>query len=171
MPTNRSYLAQCNWLFSTTAPPAPSGVRVVRSNDNTQMTVSWTPSTVVQARSLIQFYRVTYTPTAVGRKRQSGILCNQSPCDVPGTESSVMIIGLDPAINYGVQVAIVNGGGQPGENTAPLTVEPVTTVPPTEDEGEHVICSIFLRRKAFGTVTPKMWCVCVYIYILRVPFR
>ena len=122
MPTNRWYLAQCNWLLSTTAPPAPSGVRVVRSNDNTQMTVSWTPSTVVEARSLIQFYRVTYSPAAVGnRKRQSGILCNQSPCDVPGNESSVLITGLDPAIIYGIQVAIVNGGGQPGENTA-LTI-------------------------------------------------
>ena len=50
-----------------------------------------------------------------------------------------MITGLNPAINYDIQVAIVNGGWQPGVSSPPMTVEPVTTVPPTtEDEGDHV---------------------------------
>ena len=130
----RAQQSQCNILFTTTAPPAPNGVTIVRSNDNTQVTVSWTPSTVVEARSLIRFYRVSYSPAIGGsRKRQSDTTCSQSPCDVPGTESSVLITGLDPAINYNVQVAIVNGGGQQGVSSPPMTV---ITVEP--EGGEHV---------------------------------
>ena len=73
------------------------------------MTVSWTPLSLVEARSLIQFYRVFYSPEGSRCKRQSETTCFQSPCDVPGTESSVLIIGLDPASSYSVRVAAVNG--------------------------------------------------------------
>ena len=97
------------------APPPPTGVRIVRSDDGTQMTVSWTPLTVLEARSLIQFYRVFYTPGGSSRKRQSGTTCIQSPCDVPGTGTgSVLIIGLNSGTNYTVIVATINGRGEQG---------------------------------------------------------
>ena len=71
--------------------------------------------TLIEARSLIQFYRVFYSPGGSNRKRQSETTCFQSPCDVPGTESSVLIIGLDPASSYSVRVAVVNGQDQQGD--------------------------------------------------------
>ena len=81
-----------------TAPPFPSNVSIQRSSDGREILVSWTPLTLVEAKSLIQFYRVTYDdPVRGSRKRQSGTTCSQSPCDVPGTESSVLITGLDPS--------------------------------------------------------------------------
>ena len=79
------------------------------------MTVSWTPLTLVEARSLIQFYRVFYSPGGSSRKRQSETICFQSPCDVPGTENSVLVMGLDSTISYSVSVAAVNGQDQQGE--------------------------------------------------------
>ena len=80
------------------------------------MTVSWTPLTLVEARSLIQFYRVFYSPSSErnSSKRQSETTCTQSPCDVPGTERSVLILELDPGISYLVKVVAVNGQGQEG---------------------------------------------------------
>ena len=95
-------------------PPPPTDVRIVRNDDGTQMTVSWTPLTVLEARSLIQFFRVFYTPGGSSRKRQSGTTCIQSPCDVSGTESSVLIIGLNSGTNYTVIVATINGRGEQG---------------------------------------------------------
>ena len=97
-----------------TAPPFPSNVTVLRSDDGREILVSWTPLTLVEAKSLIQFYRVTFDPVSVSRKRQSGATCSQSPCDVPGAEISVMITGLDPSTSYVVQVFVVNGGGSEG---------------------------------------------------------
>ena len=88
---------------------------IQRSSDGREILVSWTPLTLVEAKSLIQFYRVTYDdPVRGSHKRQSGTTCSQSPCDVPGTQSSVLITGLDPSTSYVVQVAVVNGGGQRG---------------------------------------------------------
>ena len=96
------------------APPPPTDVGIVRSNDGTQMTVSWNPLTVLEARSLVRFYGVFYTPGGSSRKRQSETICIQSPCDVPGTESSVLIIGLNSGTNYTVIVATINGRGEQG---------------------------------------------------------
>ena len=106
-----------SYSLKYTAPPFPSNVTILRSSDGKEILVSWTPLTLVEARSLIQFYRVTYDPRSVGRKRQSGTTCSQSPCDVPGTESSVLITELDPSTSYVLQVAVVNGGGQRGPST------------------------------------------------------
>ena len=104
------------------APPAPSGVTVDRTS-GVQMTVSWIPLTLIEARSLIQFYRVSYSPGGSSRKRQSETTCFQSPCDVPGTESSVLIIGLDPASSYSVRVATVNGQNQQGNFSETQTAQ------------------------------------------------
>ena len=103
----------CSYSFYT-APPFPSNVSIQRSSDGREISVSWTPLTLVEAKSLIQFYRVSFDPVSSSRKRQSRTTCSQSPCDVPGTQSSVLITGLDPSTSYVVQVAVVNEGGQRG---------------------------------------------------------
>ena len=65
---------------------------------------------------------MTYSSSGSGsRKRQSGTPCSQSPCDVPGTDSNVLITGLEPGISYAVRVAIVNGGGRQGSNSGAVT--------------------------------------------------
>ena len=100
----------------------------VRSNDGREILVSWTPLTPVEAKSLIQFYRVTFDPVSGSRKRQSGATCSQSPCDVPGIDISVVIIGLDPGTSYTVQVSVVNGGGQQGTSVMVIAGEPTCTM-------------------------------------------
>ena len=87
------------------------------------MTVSWTPLTLKEARSLIQFYRVHYNPEGSSRKRQSETICTQSPCDVPGTENSVLVIGLDSTTSYSVRVAAVNRQDQQGELSETQTAQ------------------------------------------------
>ena len=98
----------------------------IQRSDGREILVSWTPLTLVEAKSLIQFYRVSFDPMSSSRKRQSGTTCSQSPCDVPGTESSVLITGLDPSTSYVVQVAVVNGGGQRGPSAVVIAGEPLS---------------------------------------------
>ena len=88
---------------------------MVDRSSGTQMTVSWIPLTLEEARSLIQFYRIFYSPGSSNSKRQSTTTCFQSPCNVPGSERSVLIIGLDPSSSYSVTVVAVNGQDQEGE--------------------------------------------------------
>ena len=88
-------------------------MRVNRSTDGSSMTVSWTRLTIVQAGSFVTFV-VTYAPFNSRRKRQSGATCTSSPCEVDGSQSSVMITGLESGTSYVVQVATMNGGGVVG---------------------------------------------------------
>ena len=77
------------------------------------MTVSWTRLTIVQAGSFVTYIVAFESPNS-RRKRQSGATCSISPCEVDGSQSSVMITGLDPGTSYFVQVATMNGGGAVG---------------------------------------------------------
>ena len=76
----------------------------------------------MEAGSFITF-RVTFTIPNSRRKRQSGTTCDSSPCDVSGTQSSVLITGLDPDTNYSVGVTTVNGGGVAGITSPIITSE------------------------------------------------
>ena len=80
------------------------------------MTVSWTRLTIVQAGSFVIFV-VTYAPSNSRHNRQSGATCTSSPCEVDGSQSSVIFTGLDPGTSYEVQVATMNGGGMMGMNS------------------------------------------------------
>ena len=79
-------------------PPVVMGVGAVRLN-GTAMNVSWTPLNKAQARGFIQRYIITYRVSTEGRvKRQTDSV------EVPADQSSVVVGGLDPALQYGVQV-------------------------------------------------------------------
>ena len=80
------------------------------------MTVNWTHLTIIQAGSFVTFV-VAYVPSNSRRNRQSGATCTSSPCEVDGSQSSVIITGLDPGSSYEVQVATKNGGGMMGLNS------------------------------------------------------
>ena len=94
----------------------------------TDMVVSWTPLSYVEARGFISNYTVTYSPqTSDGRKRQAII----KTVDVPGMDSSsVTIANLDPSIVYSVQISATTGGGT-GESSVPVLAE-------LPDEGDHI---------------------------------
>ena len=107
------------------APPAPNNVRVSRSTDGRSMNVSWDPLTIVDAGSFVTF-RVTFTAPNSRRKRQSVTTCalsDSSPCDVDGSQTSVLITGLDSGTNYYVGVTTVNGLGMEGM-ISPITISP-----------------------------------------------
>ena len=119
----------------------------LRTDDGREILVSWTPLTLVEAKSLIQFYRVIFDP--VSRKRQSGATCSQSPCDVPGTEISVMITGLDPSTSYVVQVSVVNGGGQRGPSAVVIA------------EGEPAMMQNCSKANLALLITMCYWLWCI----------
>ena len=86
-------------------PPMVMGVEVERLN-GTAMNVSWTPLNKAQARGFIQRYIITYRVSTEGRvKRQTDSV------EVPADQSSVVVGGLDPALEYGVQVGAQSQGG------------------------------------------------------------
>ena len=95
-------------------------MRVNRNTDGSSMTVSWNPLTIVQAGSFVTF-RVTYEPSNSRRKRQSGATCDESPCVVDGSQTSVSITGLDSGTDYNVGVTTVNGGGVAGASSPMMT--------------------------------------------------
>ena len=84
---------------------APEDVDVDRSSDGTEMTVSWTPLTLEQARGFIQ-YEVIYNSVNGQRKRQE--TCSDSPCTVSSDRDSVEITGLDSGTAYETAVRAVN---------------------------------------------------------------
>ena len=85
-------------------PPVVTGVEVERLN-GTAMNVSWTPLNKAQARGFISF-TVTYTVSTGRRARRQS-----SSVRVSGDQSSVVIGGLDPALEYDVTIATESGGG------------------------------------------------------------
>ena len=66
------------------------------------MNVSFTPLTLVEARSITTKYIVLYSPQQ-SRKRQA------LSKDVPKGQSSVVVGGLDPGTSYDVRVMVTNG--------------------------------------------------------------
>ena len=83
----------------------PKVVSVTRLCPST-MVVSWTPLSYAEARGFISHYTVAYSP-----KVTSGLLESMFH-NVPGMDSNVtMIEGLDPRIDYMIQVSAVNSAG------------------------------------------------------------
>jgi hypothetical protein len=72
------------------------------------MVVSWIPLSYSEARGFISHYTVAYSPSASGRKRQSGVMMET----VSGMDASMTTVdGLDPGTVYSVQVSATNGAG------------------------------------------------------------
>ena len=98
-------------------PPVVEGVMVNRTSGQ-EMTVTWTPLTLVEARGIIASYTVFITNGGGGEvKRQSGgCTPDSSPCTVDSDQSSVNVTGLDPKQSYSVSVAAVTGAGAGGQS-------------------------------------------------------
>ena len=87
-----------------------------------QMTVSWTPLSLVEARGIIANYTVFITIGGGEVKRQNGgCTPDSSPCTVDSDQSSVTVTGLDPKQSYSVSVAAGTGAGA-GQQSEPQMV-------------------------------------------------
>ena len=129
-----------------TAPPAPRGINVTRINDTT-ISVSWQPLSLVEARGHIT-YRVMITPTTGSRRRRQATqgerVCTlSSPCVVPSNESSVIVGGLDRDTSYSVIVMAVNSEGEGGPTSVPISAPRTTTSTPRTTTSSSVMIGKF----------------------------
>ena len=98
-----------------------------QSADGTEITVSWQPVTLEQARGFF-VYRVTISP-ATSSKRQAAIVI-----DVPAdNQTSITVSDLDPSVEYTVSVGVVNENNMElaGPTLPPLTIPSLTVTPPS----------------------------------------
>ena len=99
---------------------SPGNITSGRSSDGTEITVSWKPLTLEEARG---FYLIRVSLSLDSRKRQGSLTE-----DVPYTESSVTFTGLEPAAPYTVTTAAMtfndNGEEVVGESSSPIVAEP-----------------------------------------------
>ena len=95
-------------------PPIPTNISVLRLN-GTHMNISWSLIPITEARGFIQSYLILYQEI-VNRKRQI------SSVSVPGTDSSVVIGGVDPDKSYSVSISASTNAGQ-GTFTSAVVVE------------------------------------------------
>ncbi len=94
-------------LFPCTAATAPH-VNIERSSDGRDMTVSWVPLTLVEARGFVQYYVITISEAGSITKRQLGGWCAEGIYLAPAASDSLTVTGLNPSTGYGVAVAAVN---------------------------------------------------------------
>ena len=104
-------LVTYTFLPTTTVPPSPTNITTQRLN-GTHMNISWSPVPLTESRGFIQSYTVTYQ--RVSRTVKQQVLS----VSIPGSESSVVIGGLDPASAYSVSVGATTSAG-PGESSPP----------------------------------------------------
>ena len=109
------------FIWFCVVPSVVEGVMVVRTSGQ-EMTVSWTPLSLVEARGIIGNYTVSITIGGGGEvKRQNGgCTPDSSPCTVDSDQSSVIVTGLDPRQSYNVSVAAGTGAGE-GEQSETQT--------------------------------------------------
>ena len=91
----------------------------MRSDDGTNMTITWNAVSLDQARG---FFEYTIKLARSSRKRQTGELTYQ----VPYTETSYTATDLDDQATYGVSMglSVHDGSGQPitGPSSEPIDV-------------------------------------------------
>ena len=71
---------------------------------------------------------ITFLPSGIlsvgSRKRQTTtattVECTTSPCNVPYEAGSVRITGLNPTVDYNVEIQPVNGNNEEGVSTLSL---------------------------------------------------
>ena len=114
------------FLFFFSAPSAVQNVMATRIN-NTAIQVSWSPLTLAQARGFLTGFTITLTPTPISRKRQTNDVVTAM---AEPTDTSIVVTGLNPTLQYSVNVAgnTSSGGGEPSQ---PVTPEPPSPVPGT----------------------------------------
>ena len=97
---------------------APSVTNVARSQDGTEITVTWDPITLEQARG---FFNYTITILEANARRRQ-----LSWSQYPGTRPPTPRRGLDPNQQYQVTVGTIvmtsDGGTLPGPPSPPVTI-------------------------------------------------
>ncbi len=106
----------------------------------TVIRVEWVPLTLVQARGFIQFYVVSYEPNS-NRKRQGGGASTSGSVMVPGNQSTAVLDGLDPNLEYRITMAALNGAGT-GIQSDPIISKGKYTLILATKVDVFLVCSI-----------------------------
>ena len=122
-----------------------SGVTVTRTGTN--MTVSWRPLTLVEARGFITGYTVTYTVSAHASRRQTNTVTTGP--DV----SSATIDGLNADTVYDVSVQASNGAGTSEPAIVPAPPPVVTPVP---SPGDLLLAFTTMRAHMYAKIMSKL---------------
>ena len=103
-------------LSLTPAPSvSPSGINIVRSNDGTNMTITWVRVTLEDARGFFEYVIIIVVRS--NRKRQT-----VERIRVPSTETSYTATGLDDQATYGVSMGLsVDDGSGRGPVAGPMS--------------------------------------------------
>ena len=108
-------------------PSAPSNVTAVRSNDLRSITLTWTPAQSIPGTAAIEGYSVLAVGASAGIE-QSLIGKKIGNSTVTGTT----ITGLDPAVDYTLELRSISASGETFPPATPHVVLPGTdTVAPT----------------------------------------
>ena len=114
---NKQILFLCKiFIFSQSGPLPVQNVMATRIT-NTAIRVSWSPLTLTQARGFLTGYTILLIPTPISRKRQTnGVAVVAGP-----TDTSRVVTGLDPTLQYSVTVVggTSVGIGEPGPAVTP----------------------------------------------------
>ena len=130
-------------FLSFLAPPPVQNVQVTRIN-GTAANVTWDLISITEARGTLTNYTVTLTPQSVSsrRRRQTPNNGGSISVTVSPQQSSVVVGGLNPSLQYQVSVSATTAGGGQGNTSDPVIApvpSPPTLVPtPTKAPGKTV---------------------------------
>ena len=136
-----SFLLFIYLLFS--APPPVQNVRVTRIN-GTAANVTWDLISITEAQGTLTSYTVTLTPQSASSRRRRRQTNNGGSISVTVSpqQSSVVVGGLDPSLQYQVSVSARTAGGGQGDGSDPVPVpspSPPTLLPtPSKVPGKNV---------------------------------
>ncbi|XP_019860105.1 PREDICTED: netrin receptor DCC-like, partial [Amphimedon queenslandica] len=144
---------------------SPSNVQAVRSDDGTNMTITWDAVSLTQARG---FFEYTIRLRRSSRKRQAGDLVYR----VPSTETSYTATDLDDQATYSVSMglSVDDGSGQgpiAGPTSPPIEISsPASTAPPTTSSNINTIIGIVV-----GVVLALLLIVLIVVIIIFIVRR
>ena len=125
-----SFLLFIYLLFSV--PPPVQNVQVTRIN-GTAANVTWDLISITEARGTLTNYTVTLTPQSASSRRRRQTTNNGGSISVTVSpqQSSVVVGGLDPSLQYRVSVSARTAGAGQGNGSDPLPVPSPPTLLPT----------------------------------------
>uniref|UniRef100_A0A1X7T273 Uncharacterized protein n=1 Tax=Amphimedon queenslandica TaxID=400682 RepID=A0A1X7T273_AMPQE len=143
---------------------SPSNVQAVRSDDGTNMTITWDKVSLEQARG---FFEYTIRLTRSSKKRQG-----EDTIRVPFTETSYTATDLDDQATYSVSMglSVDDGSGQgpiAGPTSPPIEISsPASTAPPTTSSNISTIIGIVV-----GVVLALLLIVLIVVIIIFIVRR
>ena len=134
-------------VISNNSVPAPPKDTTASRLNSTRMIVSWNHIPVSEAKGIIVGYRVSYYEINDGER----VIMARNDLAVPGSDSSVLIGGLNPSKSYEVFVLAVTSAGD-----GPYNETPAIAITSMVDALCHVQCAIDTFIFIYGTSVFKI---------------